>query len=189
MAFGVWVVRISWQGVAGDSVNGGALIQNSHWWLGKSCLIWVYQTSTVLGLVEFIVKMAPLSNDRKIGKVCTATVGEVWKAFSTFFSSIPENQRTLVAVLFDPGLVFIIGTHVLCILLPNQPSTMDPVTSQTVAQLLSCATSSPAAFKEAASKLDQSKCDLLEQSIRRAIGSNASAASATAKPQISLHSF
>jgi hypothetical protein len=75
------------------------------------------------------------------------------------------------------------------LLLPNQPSTTDPVTSQTVAQLLSYATSSPAAFKEAASKLDQSKRDLLEQSIRRAIGTNGSAASATAKPQISLRSF
>ena len=76
------------------------------------------------------------------------------------------------------------------LLLSNQqPSATDPVRSQTATQLLSYATSSPVAFKEAASKLDQSIRDLLEQSIRRAIGSNASAASATAKPQISLRSF
>jgi len=90
-----------------------------------------------------------------------------------------------------------IGTRALCILLPTmslllsnqQPSATDPVRSQTATQLLSYATSSPAAFKEAASKLDQSKRDLLEQSIRRAIGSNASAASTSTKPQISLRSF
>ena len=76
------------------------------------------------------------------------------------------------------------------LLLSNQQlSATDPVRSQTATQLLSYATSSPVAFKEAASKLDQSQCDLLEQSIRRAIGSNASTASASTKPQISLRSF
>jgi hypothetical protein len=51
------------------------------------------------GLVEFIAKMAPLLNDGNISEARTAAVGEVWKAFSAFFSSIPENQRTLIAVL------------------------------------------------------------------------------------------
>jgi HEAT repeat-containing protein 5 len=148
------------------------------------------------GLVEFIAKTAPLINDGNISEARTAAVGEVWKAFSAFFSSIPENQRTLIVVPFGLCLAFIIGTRALCVLLPtmslllsDQPSTTDPVRSQTVAQLLSYATSSPSAFKEAASKLDQSKRELLEQSIRRAIGSNSSGGSATAKPQISLRSF
>ncbi|KAF8727621.1 hypothetical protein AX14_007205 [Amanita brunnescens Koide BX004] len=132
------------------------------------------------GLVEFIAKTAPLINDGNISEARTAAVGEVWKAFSAFFSSIPENQRTRALCVLLPTM---------SLLLSDQPSTTDPVRSQTVAQLLSYATSSPSAFKEAASKLDQSKRELLEQSIRRAIGSNASGGSATAKPQISLRSF
>jgi len=44
--------------------------------------------------------MAPLVNDGNIGEARIAAVGEVWKAFSLFFSSIPENQRTLIAPLF-----------------------------------------------------------------------------------------
>ena len=71
------------------------------------------------GLVDFIAKTAPLLNDGSISEARTAAVGEVWKAFSAFFSSIPESQRTLAAVLFDPSLAFIIGTRALCILLPT----------------------------------------------------------------------
>ena len=45
------------------------------------------------GLVEFIAKMV---NSGTIGEARVAAIGEVWKAFSTFLSSIPENQRTSV---------------------------------------------------------------------------------------------
>ena len=50
------------------------------------------------GLVEFIAKMV---NDGAIGEARVAAIGEVWKAFSTFFSSIPENQRTFAIELFS----------------------------------------------------------------------------------------
>ena len=59
------------------------------------------------GLVEFIAKMAPLLNDGNISDARTAAVGEVWKAFSAFFSSIPENQRTLIAVLLTSAQHFL----------------------------------------------------------------------------------
>ncbi|KAK2467957.1 hypothetical protein APHAL10511_000252 [Amanita phalloides] len=132
------------------------------------------------GLIEFIAKMAPLVNDGNINEACVAAIGEVWKAFSAFFSSIPDNQRTRALCILLPTM---------SLLLSNQQPFVEAVRSQTATQLLSYATSSPAAFKDAAAKLDQSIRDLLEQSIRRAIGSDATSTSATAKPQISLRSF
>ena len=151
------------------------------------------------GLVEFIAKMAPLVNDGNIGEGRIAAIGEVWKAFSTFFSIIPENERmSFVHRLCIPTFVhqYIVGIRALCVLLPtmslllsSQQSSTESVRTQTIAQLLSYATSSPVAFKEAAAKLDQSMRDLLEQSIRRAIGSNVAATSSATRPQISLRSF
>jgi len=83
-----------------------------------------------------------------------------------------------------PTISLLLSTSV-----PSQPMAAS-VTAQTVAQLLSFATSSPAAFKEAAGKLDSSTRELLEQSIRRAVGGSAAASSQQAsKPQISLRSF
>ncbi|KAF8630604.1 hypothetical protein AX15_002831 [Amanita polypyramis BW_CC] len=133
------------------------------------------------GLVEFVAKMAPLVNDGSISEARVAAISEVWKAFSAFFSSIPENQRTRALYVLLPTMSLLLSNQ--------QQSSTEPVKSQTIAQLLSYATSSPVAFKEAAAKLDQSMRDLLEQSIRRAIGGNASTNSATTKPQISLRSF
>lgn len=90
------------------------------------------------------------------------------------------------------------------LLLPNNSSPPPPptisttatsITTQTTAQLLSFATTSPGAFKEAAGKLDQSTRELLENSIRRAMtGAGAGAGGVggtgqTVKPQISLRSF
>lgn len=37
--------------------------------------------------------MAPVVNDGTISEPQAAAVGEVWKAFSAFFASMPENQR------------------------------------------------------------------------------------------------
>lgn len=78
------------------------------------------------------------------------------------------------------------------LLVPNSTSQAlaTSVIAQTVSQLLSFATTSPAAFKEAAAKVDAATHELLEQSIRRAVGGRAGASNASqAKPQISLRSF
>ncbi|KAJ7082373.1 clathrin-coated vesicle protein [Mycena belliarum] len=134
------------------------------------------------GLIEFIAKMAPLVSDGSITEPHAAAVGEVWKAFSAFFSSVSEDQRTRLLGVFLPTIT---------LLLLNPQAAATPVVSQSVRELLMYATSSPAAFKEAAGKLDPATRELLEQSVRRAVGGgSASAAAQTAvKPQISLRSF
>jgi hypothetical protein len=45
------------------------------------------------GLIEYIAKIAPLVADGSISESQIAAVGEVWKAFSAFFASVPENHR------------------------------------------------------------------------------------------------
>ena len=45
------------------------------------------------GLIEYIAKMAPLVHEGSISEPHVAAVGEVWKAFSAFFASIPEHHR------------------------------------------------------------------------------------------------
>ncbi|KAF8998676.1 armadillo-type protein [Cyathus striatus] len=133
------------------------------------------------GLVEFLAKMSPLVHDGSITEAHVTAIGEVWKALSGFFSSVGEDHRARVLGVLLP-------TISLLLLSPQVPST--PLNTQTVTQLLSFATTSPAAFKEAAEKLDPSTRELLEHSIRRAVGGTATAASQPAsKPQISLRSF
>ena len=76
---------------------------------------------------------------------------------------------------------------------PTMSTTATSISTQTTAQLLSFATTSPSAFKEAAGKLDASTRELLEHSIRRAMsGAGAGGVGGTGqvvKPQISLRSF
>jgi HEAT repeat-containing protein 5 len=45
------------------------------------------------GLIEYIAKIAPLVVDGSISESQVAAVGEVWKAFSAFFASVPDNHR------------------------------------------------------------------------------------------------
>jgi len=124
--------------------------------------------------------MAPLVHDGSITEPQAAAIGEVWKAFSSFFSFTPETHRVRLLGVLLPTIAMLLSN--------TQSST--PVISQTVSQLLLYATSSPAAFKEAATNLDPSARELLEQSIRRAVGSTALTPTQNpAKPQISLRSF
>ncbi|KAJ7472591.1 clathrin-coated vesicle protein [Mycena latifolia] len=134
------------------------------------------------GLIEYIAKMAPLVSDGSITEPHAAAVGEVWKAFSAFFSSVPEDQKTRLLGVFLPTIT---------LLLSNPQAAATPVVSQSVRELLTYATSSPAAFKEAAGKLDPATRELLEQSVRRAVGggNTANTTQNAAKPQISLRSF
>lgn len=76
----------------------------------------------------------------------------------------------------------------IALLLSGVPSA---VLSQSVAQLLLYATSSPSAFKEATAKLEPPTRELLEQSVRRAVGAGSASTTAQSavKPQISLRSF
>ncbi|PFH53326.1 hypothetical protein AMATHDRAFT_55203 [Amanita thiersii Skay4041] len=132
------------------------------------------------GLIEFIAGMVPSVNDGTISEAHIAAIGEVHKAFASFFSSVPGDQRIRALAILLPTLSLLLsGTH----------SASEPVRTQTVVQLLSYATAAPAAFKDATRKLDQSIQELLELSIRRAVGGTVTGNSATTKPQISLRSF
>ncbi|TRM58754.1 armadillo-type protein [Schizophyllum amplum] len=123
----------------------------------------------------------PAVNDRTISDTHSAAIGETWKAFSTFFSSVPDEHRTRLLGILLPTIA---------LLLLNAQSNPSPVTSQSVVQLLAFATLSPVAFKDAAAKLEPDMRDLLEQAVRRAVGGSAAAqAQASAKPQISLRAF
>ncbi|KAJ7717234.1 hypothetical protein DFH07DRAFT_947473 [Mycena maculata] len=134
------------------------------------------------GLIEYIAKMAPLVSDGSISESHAAAIGEVWKAFSSFFTSVSENHKTRLLGVLLPTIT---------LLLSNPQAAATPVVAQAIRELLTYATSSPAAFKEAAGKLDPPTRELLEQSVRRAVGggSTTTAAQNAAKPQISLRSF
>jgi hypothetical protein len=45
------------------------------------------------GLVEFVAKVAPAVHDGSVTESQTVSITEVWKAFSTFFASTPEDKR------------------------------------------------------------------------------------------------
>lgn len=77
---------------------------------------------------------------------------------------------------------------VLILLLDSSRQPPTPLHVQSVNQLLSLAAASPAAFKDATGRLEQSMKDTLETSVRQALGSRAHSAE-PAKPQISLRSF
>jgi len=88
-------------------------------------------------------------------------------------------------------------TLALAVLLPVEVMLLDPSKTplsllhvHAVTQLLTFATTTPVAFKEAAAKLDQPIREKLETSVRQALAGNSSGASSqTAKPTISLRSF
>ncbi|KAJ7066512.1 clathrin-coated vesicle protein [Mycena amicta] len=132
------------------------------------------------GLVEYIAKMAPLVSDGSISEPHAAAVGEVWKAFSALFGSASEEQKARLLGVFLPTIT---------LLLSNPQAAATQVTAQSIRELLTYATSSPASFKEAAGKLEPPIRELLEQCVRRAVGGTNPLASQAAKPQISLRSF
>ncbi|CAA7266119.1 unnamed protein product [Cyclocybe aegerita] len=136
------------------------------------------------GLIEFVAKVAPAVHEGSVSETQAAAISEVWKAFAALFTSTAEDLRSRLLGILLPTISLLLSSTT-----PLQP-TAASVTNQTVTQLLSFATTSPQAFKEAAEKLDASTRELLEQSIRRAVGGAApSAAQAATKPQISLRSF
>lgn len=152
----------------------------------------------VPSLIEYIAKMAPLANDGSITESHATAIGEVWKAFSSFFASVAEEHRMSFTGVCVQTFNHVLGSRLLGVILPtitllltNTEAPPSPVVTQSIAQLLSYATSSPAAFKDAAGKLEPSSRELLEQSVRRAIGGSATSATGAnaTKPQISLRSF
>jgi HEAT repeat-containing protein 5 len=75
------------------------------------------------------------------------------------------------------------------LLLDPTQSPPSPLHTQTIAQVLSFATASAPAFKEATTRLPAELKETLETSVRQALGAKKGAASEVHKPQISLRSF
>jgi HEAT repeat-containing protein 5 len=153
-------------------------------------------------LIEYIAKMVPLVDDGSVSEQHLASISEVWKAFAMLFTSVPNDQREFSAFFLAPSVAQLdllhTGTRILGILLPTIVLLLRPseasstsIQTQSVSQLLSFATSSPASFKEATGRLDSPTRELLEHSIRKAVGNVASLAGGqnAPKPQISLRSF
>jgi hypothetical protein len=128
-------------------------------------------------LIEYIAKV-PSPDDPEL-EVQIAGLSEVWKAFSVFFSSVSDLDRTRVLGILLPAIA---------ILLRASQSTK--ITSLTVTQLLTFASVGPLAFKNAAGKLDSPTRELLEQAVRRSVGTHTPGSGVlSTKPQISLRSF
>ncbi|EJD52751.1 ARM repeat-containing protein [Auricularia subglabra TFB-10046 SS5] len=137
----------------------------------------------VPGMITYIARVASLATDAETPppEIYVKAAEETLKAFTAFYNSVPESKRTLA----------------LAVLLPVQVMLLDPARSppsqlhvNAVAQLLSFATTTPVAFKEATAKLHAPIREKLETSVRQAIGGASAGQSAqSAKPQISLRSF
>ncbi|CAK5267776.1 unnamed protein product [Mycena citricolor] len=139
------------------------------------------------GLIEFIAKIAPMVMDGSVTETHVAAIGEVWKAFSAYYASVPEELKPRLLGVLLPTMTLLLS------------SPQSPVAASTVKELLGYASASPAAFKDAAAKLDPAVRDVLENAIRKAVvggtglagSANAAAkgSGASGKPQISLRSF
>jgi len=133
------------------------------------------------GLIEFVAQSPGMVEGGTLPDTRLAALNEVWKAFSLFFASVPEDSRV----------------RLLCVLLPTATLVLDPNSSpqstlhaQGITHLLSYATSAPVAFKEATGTLPSTTRDILEMSIRQAVeGMGGAKQTQAAKPQISLRSF
>jgi hypothetical protein len=143
------------------------------------------------GLIEFVAKMAPAIHDGSIIESHAAAVGEVWRAFAALFAITLEEHRPRLLGVLLPTISLLLSNNPTPPAAATTSTSVASITTQTIAQLLSFATTSPSAFKEAAGKLDSNTRELLEHSIRRAM-SGASVGGGTGqvvKPQISLRSF
>ncbi|KAI5117719.1 hypothetical protein M0805_001805 [Coniferiporia weirii] len=133
------------------------------------------------GLIEYVASVAAYADDPPSQEAHVKGIDEILKAFSAFFISTPEKFRARTLGVLLPTLA---------LLLDPSKSAPSSVHALAVAQLLQMATTSPIAFKEATAKMEQDAKELLEVSVRQALGAGApSAGQSAAKPQISLRSF
>lgn len=149
------------------------------------------------GMIEYVAFVAALVDDPSMQEAHVKGVDEILKAFSAFFSSTPEDFRKPRSYFADQSVNVFSGPRTLGVILPTIALLLDPLRSTplpahtlAVSQLLSLATTAPAAFKEATGKMDSAAKDALETSVRQAIGAKGPiAGQSVAKPQISLRSF
>lgn len=150
------------------------------------------------GMIEYLATVAALMEDPPAQEAHATGVDEILKAFAAFFSSVQEDMRKIINHCAQNKVLTVTpGPRLLGVLLPAMALLLDPskttpslVHVQTIAHILSFATSAPVAFKEATGKMDQAAKETLEVSVRQALGgAGATASQQSARPQISLRSF
>ncbi|KZT18252.1 clathrin-coated vesicle protein [Neolentinus lepideus HHB14362 ss-1] len=131
------------------------------------------------GMVDYLLMVAGLS-EGSVKDVHVKAASEVMKAFSAYLASAPSDLRDRVLGVIMPTLTFLLE--------PTAASS--PLHALCVAQLLSFAMSSPAAFKDVTMKLQPHSREVLEESLRQSLGPRGlSVEQMSHKPQISLRAF
>ena len=114
------------------------------------------------------------SQDRRV-----QIVGEIWKAFGALFASTSEELRMSAIQFTTTPLTLSLppGPRLLAVLLPTMTMTLEPSAAQpsalhtlTIRDVLAFAAAAPLAFKEATGKLGAETREVLESSVRQALG-------------------
>ncbi|EPQ55802.1 ARM repeat-containing protein [Gloeophyllum trabeum ATCC 11539] len=130
-------------------------------------------------LLGYLLGLANLKQS-SVQDVHVKGAAETLKAFSSYMDLVPEDLRHCVLGILLPTLA----------LLLDSTSSPPPLHSLCISQLLSYASSYPAAFKATTAKLDVHKREALEESLRQSLAPRASGVdSASQRPQISLRAF
>ncbi|KAG8693490.1 hypothetical protein FRC08_009084 [Ceratobasidium sp. 394] len=132
------------------------------------------------GAISFIVNCA--AEDDAGQATMLPALEEVFRAVAVVFSQTAEEHRSRVLGALLPPISGLLGGG-------GEKSSL--IHAAAVSQILSFASLSPAAFKEAAGLMNQVQRDLMESSIRQAVVNRGNSAmqTLTSKPQIALRSF
>jgi hypothetical protein len=132
------------------------------------------------GMIRFVASIA--AGEQETSPTSLHALGEVINAMTSFFSTLPEENRARMLGVIIPTLI---------LLFEPQPSKAvdSPTHKLAVKTLLGLATSAPAAFREATGKLDGDRKTKLETVIREALADSGGGSAKAAKPTIALRSF
>ncbi|KAF8333580.1 ARM repeat-containing protein [Cantharellus anzutake] len=144
--------------------------------------------SLIPGIISYIAVLAGRErlDASETSEADVQDADESFKALASLFGSFPEELRPKALGVFLPVLILLLDPD-------RRPSNI--LHAMAVNQILAWATSSPAAFKDATSKLEKGDREILETSVRQAVQglqgstSDASTNPVAVKPQISLRSF
>ncbi|KAG8730584.1 hypothetical protein FRC10_002585, partial [Ceratobasidium sp. 414] len=131
------------------------------------------------GAISFIVHCAA---EDDVGQAASLpALEEVFRAMAGLFNQVAEEHRSRVLGALLPPISGLLGSG----------EKSGSIHAAAVSQVLSFATLSPAAFKEAAGLMNQTQRDLMEGSIRQAVADRGKSGTQalTSKPQIALRSF
>ncbi|QRV99686.1 HEAT repeat protein [Ceratobasidium sp. AG-Ba] len=132
------------------------------------------------GALSFLMNCA--TEDEPGQVACLPAFEEVLRAIAIVFNQAPDEHRPRVLGALLPPIV--------CSL-QNESDKTGPVHVAAVKQVLSFATSAPAAFKEVTGLMGQGQRAIMEKSLRQAIGDKGASDTPVlaSKPQIALRSF